>query len=586
MEAFLRDLRHSLRMFRQSPSFTIAAVAALALGIGANTAIFSVVNAVLLKPVPFPDPDRLVMFMNTSPQGSGPAASPAKFAHYRRADQRRAGRLRVSDGRRQLHGRRISRAAPVRSGQRRLFPARRGIPISRGRTFTADEDRPNGERVVVLSHGLWTRRFGSDPSVIGKTISLERRSLRHHRRLEREPERPEFWSRIPTSGFRFNSIPNSTDQGHYFQALGRLKPGVTLEQAQRADASCRPMSSGGSIPNALQPNQGFSVDPFQEVLVRNVRPTLLVLVGAVSFVLLIACANVANLLLVRATGRKREIAIRAAIGAGRGRIIRQLLTESVVLSLVGGALGLALGIVGIRALLSINTAGIPRVGQDGSVVGVDWRVLGFTLLVSIGTGILFGLIPALQGSRADLSTTLKESARPFGHRVPAEQGAVAPGRRRGRARADPARRLGAADSHVAGAARRQSRLRSEQRADDAHVAVGDALHDVRAASISWFATASSGCARCRASSPPAPPAACRSKAATACRSRIVGRPLQQGPFHGGGGWLTVSPGYFDVFKIPVKRGRALHRSRRRRGAAGRHHQRADGASSSGRTAIR
>ena len=261
---------------------------------------------------------------------------------------------------------------------------------------------------MVLSYGLWTRRFGSD------------------RTDDRAVDHP--WLRAATvvgilgPGFDLESIgdtselwiafqidPNSTDQGHYFRALGRLKPGVTLAQAKaRIQLSAQEFST--RFPNSLGPNGGFSVERIQEVLVRNVRSTLLILAGAVSFVLLIACANVANLLLVRATGRRREMAIRAAIGAGRARIVRQLLTESVVLSLAGGVLGLVLGVAGIRALLSINTANLPRIGEDGALVAVDWRVVAFAIVVSIGTGILFGLIPALQASRADLSSTLKESA--------------------------------------------------------------------------------------------------------------------------------------------------------------------------------
>ncbi len=207
----------------------------------------------------------------------------------------------------------------------------------------------------------------------------------------------------------FQLDPSTSDQGHYFQVAGRLKPGVTLEQAQ-ARLKLSADEYKRKFQNALQRDQGFSVQPLREELVSNVRPTLLVLLGAVAFVLLIACSNVANLLLVRASGRRREIAIRAAIGAGRGRIIRQLLTESVMLSLGGGLLGLVLGVVGIRALLAVNTAGLPRVGENGGAVGVDWRVLAFTLLVSVGTGILFGLIPALHASRADLNTALKESS--------------------------------------------------------------------------------------------------------------------------------------------------------------------------------
>ena len=211
---------------------------------------------------------------------------------------------------------------------------------------------------------------------------------------------PEVW--MP-----FQLDPNTTDQGHYFRVAGRLKPGVTLAQA-RARLQLSATSSGtGSRTRSAERRLHRRAAAGG---VRQQRPLVApVLLGAVGFVLLIACANVANLLLVRATGRRREIAIRAAIGAGRGRIIRQLLTESVVLSLAGGAVGVVVGVAGIRALLAVNTAGLPRIGQDGALVGVDWRVLAFTLVVSVGTGLVFGLIPALQGSRADLGAMLKES---------------------------------------------------------------------------------------------------------------------------------------------------------------------------------
>jgi predicted permease len=554
VEAFLQDLKHSIRMFRQSWAFTAAAVAALALGIGANTAIFSVVNAVLLKPIPFPDPDRFLVFMNTGPQGSNPGASPAKFAHYRQqtdvmqdVSAFRMGVVNYTD----------SGGFPeqLRSGQVSADYFRlAGIPLSRGRTFSADEDRPGGDRVVVLSQGLWKRRFGSDPSVIGKTMSLSGDSYVIIGILNESPNvrvlepNPEVW--IP-----FQLDPNTVDQGHFFQALGRLKPGVSLAQA-RAKLTLSGDDFRRKFPNALQPNFSFSMDPFQEMLVRNVRPTLLVLVGAVSFVLLIACANVANLLLVRATSRRREIAVRAAIGAGRWRIIRQLLTESVVLSLAGGAVGLALGVIGIRALLSVNTAGLPLVGLDGSAVGVDWRVLGYTLLVSVGTGILFGLIPALQASKIDLSTTLKESA-----------GRSGTGFRQNKARSLlVVSEVALSLVLLVGSAlliRTTMALRAVNPGFDP-----DNVLTMRM-SLSggrWVTSAPvnqlfrDGIERLRALP------GVETASATCCIPleggyglpfRIVGRPLQQGPFHGGGGWLTVAPGYFDVFKIPVQRGRVF-----------------------------
>lgn len=553
MESFLKDVKHSLRMFRHSWGFTLPAVAALALGIGANSAIFSVVNAVLLKPVPFTEPDRLVMFQTTSPQGAFNGASPAKFQHWREQSgvvqdvaAFRSNVVNYTGGGfpEQL------RANQVSADYFRLF----GAPIYRGRPFTPEEDRPNGERVVLLSHALWTRRFGSDPDIIGKTISLSGEPyvvigiVGPGYDVEEFGPPPEIW--IP-----FQLDPNTNDQGHYFQAAGRLKPGVTLEQAQaRIQPSAEEYRQ--KFPNALPPDARFNVQPLREALVANSRSTLLVLLGAVSFVLLIACANVANLLLVRATSRRREIVIRAAMGAGRVRIIRQLLTESVMLSVAGGALGLVLGIIGIRALLAVNTAGLPRIGPDGSVVGVDWRVLAFTALISVGTGLLFGLIPALQASRPDLSATLKESG-----------GRAGTGFRQNKARSvlvvaevalalillvgsalliRTAVALRAVDpgfdrTNVLTMRMSLSGPRFEK-SEAVEQMVRDGVERLRA--VPGVVEASATCC-------------VPLEGGYGLPFVIVGRPLQQGPFHGGGGWLTVSPGFFEVFNIPVKRGRAF-----------------------------
>lgn len=552
MEAFLKDLKHSIRMFGQSKAFTATAVAALALGIGANTAIFSIVNTVLLKPVPFPDPDRLVMFMNTAPGGQGPAASPAKFQHWKQqqsteyASAFRTGVMNFTGGEipEQI------RSAQVSADYFRLF----GAPIVKGRAFSTEEDLPNGPKVALISNSLWTRRFANDPEIVGKTISL---SGDPHVVIgvvgpsfdvrEFGPP-PEVWT-------PFQLDPNTSDQGHYFQAAGRLRPGVSLEQAQ-AEFQRSAEEYKRKYPKVLGPQNGFTVQPFREAFVSNVRQILFFLLGAVGFVLLIACANVANLLLVRATGRKREIAIRAAMGAGRARLIRQLMTESVLLSLAGGVLGLLLGVIGIRAMLSVNTAGIPRVGESGAMVSADWRVIGFTLLVSLGTGILFGLLPALQGSRTDLNSSLKESS-----------GRSGTGFRQNKLRSLlVVTEVALAVILLLGSAlliRTQLALASVDPGFDATNVLTMRMsltgpRFLQASGVDQIVR--EGVERIRAL-----PGVVNASA-TCCVPlqggyglpfRIVGRPVPPsgGPFHGGGGWLTVSPGFFDVFKIPVKRGR-------------------------------
>jgi len=555
VELFLQDLRHAFRMFRQNRVFTAAAVAALALGIGANTAIFSVVSAVLLKPLPFPDPENVVFFMTTSRQNpfGNPGASPAKFAHFAQqttvTQDATAFRTYVVNYTGGAFPEQL-RAGQVSANYFKLF----GAPVFRGRTFSPDEDRPGGPRVVVLSHGLWQRRFGADPDVIGKTILL---SGDPHEvigivgpsfDLAELGEPPELW--VP-----FQLDPNTADQGHFFQSAGRLKRGVSLQQAQaRLQLSAQEYLE--KFPGALGDGAGFSVQPMQQVFVRNARPTLLILSAAVAFVLLIACANVANLLLVRATVRKREIALRASIGAGRGRIVRQLLTESVLLSVMGGLVGLFLGVFGIRALLSINTAGLPRIGADGVLVGLDWRVLLFTAALSIGTGVLFGLFPALQSSRTDLTTALKDSAGRSGATL-----------RHNKARsALVVVEVALALLLLVGSAlliRTLVNLRAVEPGYDP----SNVLTMRMALSGEKYARTEAveqltrqGLERLRAV--PGVVAA----AATCCVPleggyglpfRIIGRPLEKGPFHGGGAWLTISPGYFDVFRIPIRRGRAF-----------------------------
>jgi putative ABC transport system permease protein len=552
METFLKDLKHSLRMFAQSPVFTIAAIAALTLGIGANTAIFSVVNAVLLKPVDIPDPDRVVVFMNKSPQGQGGGASPAKFMHYREQTAVVQDVAAFNNGILNYTGGSFPeqlRYGRVTADFFRLF----GAPVVLGRTFTADEDAPNGPKVVVINRSVWQSRFNGDPEVVGKSMSLSGEPhtivgvLGDFQFREFGPP-PQVW--VP---FQFD--PATRDQGHYFQAAGRLKPGVTVAQAQdRLDASKADYLR--KWPNGLQPNQTFTVEPIREMLVRNVRRTLMILAGAVGFVLLIACANVANLLLARASTRRREIAIRAAIGGSRGRIIRQLLTESVMLSLGGGMLGLMFGWLGMRALLSVNTAGLPRVGEEGAFVALDWRVVGFTLLVALATGIVFGLIPALQASRTDLTSTLKESS-----------GRSGTGFRQNKVRSilvvaevalalvlligsalliRTAMALGGVDPGFDANNVLTMRMSLSgpqyQKAETVDRLIRSGVERLRA--LPGVVDASATCC-------------VPLQGGYGLPFKVVGRPLENGPFHGGGGWTTVSPRFFEVFQIPVKRGRTF-----------------------------
>jgi putative ABC transport system permease protein len=552
MERFVQDLKYSLRMLRQQPGFTIAAVAALALGIGATTAVFSVVNAILLRPFPYPDPERIVMFMNTSPNGSGPAASPAKFAHY----ERQTNVVQDISAIRTVTVNYTGGEVPeqVSSGQVsapffQLLGARPFI----GRTFTPDEDKPNAQHVAVLSYGWWVRRFASDPAIIGKTISLSGDPYVVVGVISPTFDPSEFLD-PPQLWTPFQLDPNAVEQGHFFRAAGRIKPGVTLAQAQAALAKSA-VDFRERFPKAIGPKAGFSVEPIQKVFVRNSESLLKVLLAAVGGVLLIACANVANLLLVRSTVRRREMAIRAAMGADRGRIIRQLLTESVLLATIGGVLGLVIGLLGIRSLLSINTAGLPRLGDGGAAVQLDWRLLAFTAVVSLGTGLLFGVMPAISAARDDLNGTLRDGTGGSG-------GGNAKGVRSALVVAEVALAL----MLVIGSGlliRTSLALRAVQPGFDP----ANVLTMRMAFSGPRFATSASVDQLIRQGVDKLKTVPGVSLASASCclpleggfglGFRIIGRPLDGANSNGGAGYATVSPGYFEVFKVPVLRGRTF-----------------------------
>jgi putative ABC transport system permease protein len=552
MESLWVDLKHALRMFRQSPGFTAAAISALILGIGTNTAIFSVINAVLLKPLPFPEPDRIVVLMNSSPEGSFPGASVPKYNIWRRQTQvlediaaydSGGPGLNLSGGDRpeQLNGIHVSREFF------HLF----GATTVLGRTFTEEEDRPRGARVVVLSHGLWQRRFGSDPAIVDKAIALGDEIYTVIGVLA-----PAFaFDPPPDLYLSFQADPDSNSQAHYFRSAARIRPGVSLGAARSA-LGLAAEEFKRAHPGTLGPEESFTVEPMQQLMVRNVRLALYVLLSAVGCVLLIACANVANLLLVRATGRAREIAIRSAIGAGRGRLLRQLLTESVLLALIGGLGGLGIGVLGVRALLAVNPGDIPRIGPDGSGVALDWTVLSFTLLLSILTGILFGLVPALHASRVDLSSALKES----GARSSA-------GRSQNRVRSLlVVTEIALAMVLLVGAGlliRTFAALRSVVPGFDAHnvltmeTALTGTRYDRTAAMFDVTRRVLE-----RVEAIPGVVSAAASSylpldSGLGLGFIIEGRPLTDGTTHGGAAWNYVTWRFFEVFKIPIVRGRGF-----------------------------
>ncbi|MGI8732777.1 MAG: ABC transporter permease [Pyrinomonadaceae bacterium] len=402
MQTLRQDLRYGVRMLTKNSGFTVVAVLALTLGIGANTAIFSVVNSVLLRPLPYSEPGRLVQLweVDARKKTSEMPASYPNFADWR--DQRNTFEevAAYSDWTFNLTG----TGEPERIRSAIISPAffsTLGIKPIRGRIFLSGEDERGKDLVAVISESLWRRRFDSDPNIVGRSLNLDDKSFTVIGVIARGVQAPllsdeiELWAPL-SHGFGF------TDRdSHYLNVVARLKPDATLQQAQ-ADMNT---IAGRLEQQYAESNKGRSVRvvSLNEQIVGDFRTSLFVMLGAVVFVLLIGSANVANMSLARATARQKEMAIRTALGAGRWRIVRQLLTESVLLSLLSGTLGLLVAIWGIDLLVALSPADLPRVRE----VTIDLRVLAFTLAVSLLTGILFGLLPALQASRPNLNERLK-----------------------------------------------------------------------------------------------------------------------------------------------------------------------------------
>lgn len=558
------EIRHAARMLRRSPGFTAMAVSAIALGIGACTAIFSVVNKVLLEPLPYPEPDRMVQLMTTSPLGNQSVVSIPKYLIWR--DQARVfDCLAAYD----IAGPSVSltgsdrpeplRTARVSADYFRLFGAR----IEEGRTFNTLEDAAGGARVAVISHALWQGRFGGDPRLLGGTISLEQRDYRVIGVIapgfEMDPP-ADLW--LPLKADEW-----AGDHMSRVRVVGRLLPRIALDKAQDAVAATKVPFSLHHRDAPLLFRETFTAIPLRDAVVGDVRPALFLLTGAVAFVLLISCANVAHLLLARSTRRAREIAIRAALGAERGKIVAQLLTESMLLALCGGLLGLTFGLLGVRALLAFSPAEIPRVGANGGSITLDGHVFLFALGVSAVTGLLFGLLPAWNASRPDLGSLVKDSASQSGmgfRRSPGRPLLVV-------------MEMALALILVAGAGL-MIRTFTAQRAvnrgfDERHVltlemslassrfettaAVSELVRDAeqRLQHLPGVDMAAS------TSSLPLEPSLMMPFTSMERDQRKVGK------YHGAAAWRSISPGYFDTFRIRLMRGRFFTNADDSEGAA-------------------
>jgi putative ABC transport system permease protein len=550
MDTLLQDVRLAFRKLAHSPGFAAVAIATLALGIGANTAIFSVIDRVLPQPLPYSQPDRLVRLQLKFRDGFGQSVSIPKFMawkQYTHAFQAMCA-YNFSGPGLNLSGGAVPEQVKAIHVSADFFPVFDAGTVL-GRVFGADEDKPGGPRLAVMTNGLWVRRFGGDPAIVGRAIVLDGEPYTVIGVL-----RAAFRSYPPADLYLpLQADPATTNQGHFLAAAARLKAGVALETAQ-AEMAVAAERFRQAYPDSIGKEESATAAPFSESLVGDVRQPLLVLLGAVAMVLLIACANVANLQLAQSTGRSRELAIRGALGAVRWRIIRQLLTESLVLALAGAAVGLVIANLGVRALLALGPDTLPRSAEVTAGAPIDLRVLAFTLGCALFTGLVFGLLPALSVSRTDLQSTLKETSSRSGT-----------GRHHYTRSALVVAETALAIVLLIGAAlliRTFSSLRSvdagfnPQRVLSFETSLGGSKYETSAAmdrltrEVVRRLEAVPGVIA--AANVPFLPL----EGGYGLGFDIVGRPLAEGEkASGGAGWMYVSDAYFEALEIPLRRGR-------------------------------
>ncbi len=556
LESIWRDMRHAARLLRRSLGFTATAVAVLALGIGANTAIFSVVNTVLLRPLPYPEADRIVQLMINTAVGSFNVTSLSRYAYWREQTQAfdhiAAYDLGWAEAKPRDSAQKPLRMLHCSADYFSLFGASTAI----GRVFTAEEDRAGGPPVVVVSEAVWRSRLKGDGNLARASIVIEDASYEvigvMRAEFAADPS-VDVW--LP-----LRANPYSADHSSQIRVAARLRRGVSIEMADR-QIGYLTWPFERLHPGVLGPRERFTARPLRDVMIGDVAPLLFLLSGAVLFVLLIACANVANLLMARSAQRAPEIATRAALGAGRSRILLQLLAESSLLAVGGGAVGLWLGHAGVRVLVALSPGSLPRMNDPGGI-SLDPQVVLFTLVLTAFTGALFGLLPAIAASRVNLSAVLNRSAA-------------------GAASQSHARRiLVAAETALAlvlliGSGlliRTFVAMHNTDRGFDAsniltlEMSIGTPRFERSAAVAQLIRNAEQRfdsfpgvVSMAAANSVPLEPGA-------AFTFQIERRPLLRSPFHGIANWRSVSWRYFDVFHIPLMRGRLFTREEERSGA--------------------